>query len=174
MKAASKEGDGRDLTSAAAAREFHRLREQSGRIDPDVLDRIHDALEPVRCESILGMWRGGDFDTGHPGSIQLRALRWYGKAFHSTDEVDPLICRDDQGRLYSDLKSMGGGAVLRMIEHRGIVSAAMVYDARPVIDHFRAVDDTTLMGVMTGKGVLHEGHPYYFFLERDDAAPAIG
>jgi hypothetical protein len=53
-------------------------------------------------------------------------------------------------------------ARLRDVEHRGKVSAAMVYDHLPIIDHFRAVDDTTLLGVMDLRGAP----PYAFLLTR--------
>lgn len=149
---------------------FRELRDSSGRADADELDRIFDVLEAVDCAPLLGRWKGGDFDTGHPVTQQLAATGWYGKTFHSLSEVDPLICRGADGELYSDLKTMGGGASLWMVAFRGKVSATMVYDRRPVLDHFRRVDDNTLMGVMNGKGVLHEGRLYYFYLEWDGAA----
>lgn len=153
----------------AAQKRFRELRESGGRVDAEELDRIFDALEAVDCEPLLGRWKGGDFDTGHPVTQQLAATGWYGKTFHSLSEVDPLICRGADGELYSDLKTMGGGASLWMVAFRGKVSATMVYDRRPVLDHFRRVDDNTLMGIMNGKGVLHEGRPYYFYLEWDGA-----
>lgn len=53
-------------------------------------------------------------------------------------------------------------ARLRDIEHRGLVSAAMIYDHLPIIDHFRAVDEGTLLGVMDLRGAA----PYLFVLER--------
>lgn len=53
-------------------------------------------------------------------------------------------------------------ARLRDVEHRGAVSAAMVYDHLPIIDHFRAVDDSTLLGVMDLRGAA----PYVFLLAR--------
>jgi len=53
-------------------------------------------------------------------------------------------------------------ARLRDVSHRGVVSAAMVYDHLPIIDHFRAVDDHTLMGVMDQRGAP----PYVFLLAR--------
>lgn len=55
-------------------------------------------------------------------------------------------------------------ARLRNVEHRGIVTAAMVYDALPIIDVFRAVDADTLLGVMDYR--VHPA-PYFFVLERD-------
>jgi hypothetical protein len=54
-----------------------------------------------------------------------------------------------------------------MVEFRGESTATMVYDGRPVLDHFKRVDEGTLLGVMNGKGVLDDGRHYYFVLERD-------
>ena len=54
-------------------------------------------------------------------------------------------------------------ARLRDIEYRGVVSAAMVYDHLPIIDHFRRVDDETLLGVMDMRGL---SEPYFFVLRR--------
>jgi hypothetical protein len=44
----------------------------------------------------------------------------------------------------------------------------MVYDGQPVFDHFKWVDDHTLMGIMNGKSplIFHHGRHYYFLLER--------
>jgi hypothetical protein len=55
-------------------------------------------------------------------------------------------------------------ARLRNVEHRGVVSAAMVYDNLPIIDVFRWVDDRTLLGVMDQRAMKQ---PYFFILERD-------
>ncbi|MCX2732731.1 DUF4334 domain-containing protein [Saccharopolyspora sp. NFXS83] len=48
------------------------------------------------------------------------------------------------------------------------MTATMVYDGRPVFDHFKQVDPDTLMGIMNGRPeqVLDDGHFYYFLLER--------
>ncbi len=54
-------------------------------------------------------------------------------------------------------------ARLRAVEHRGVVTAAMVYDHLPIIDVFRRVDADTLLGVMDLRGAP----PYYFVLTRD-------
>ncbi|WP_375503493.1 DUF4334 domain-containing protein [uncultured Jatrophihabitans sp.] len=53
-------------------------------------------------------------------------------------------------------------ARLRMIEYRGVVSGTMSYDALPINDHFRRVDDTTMLGVMDLRGMAQ---PYFFVLE---------
>ncbi|MEU0500827.1 DUF4334 domain-containing protein [Nocardia sp. NPDC005998] len=54
-------------------------------------------------------------------------------------------------------------ARLRDIEYRGVVSAAMVYDHLPIIDHFRRLAADTLLGVMDMRGI---GEPYFFILRR--------
>lgn len=55
-------------------------------------------------------------------------------------------------------------ARLRALEHRGVVTAAMIYDELPIIDLFRRVDETTVMGLMDLRGVEQ---PYFFVLTRD-------
>ena len=50
-----------------------------------------------------------------------------------------------------------------MVEHRGIVTATMTYDALPVNDHFRRVDEDTLLAVMDLRG----SPPFLFLLRRE-------
>ena len=54
-------------------------------------------------------------------------------------------------------------ARLRTVEHRGVATAAMVYDALPIIDVFRRVDADTLLGLMDLRGLPQ---PYFFLLRR--------
>jgi len=61
------------------------------------------------------------------------------------------------------IQARGFRARLRPIEHRGGVSAAMVYDDLPIIDVFRRVDADTVLGLMDRRGVP----PYFFVLRRD-------
>lgn len=58
-------------------------------------------------------------------------------------------------------------ARLRMIEYRGVASAAMVYDALPINDHFRALDKDTLIGAMDLRFLEV---PFLFTLRRSDSA----
>jgi hypothetical protein len=62
------------------------------------------------------------------------------------------------------LRARGPKARLRNVEHRGKVSAAMIYDQLPIIDVFRRVDATTLLGVMDQRNARQ---PYFFVLTRD-------
>jgi hypothetical protein len=70
------------------------------------------------------------------------------------------------GALKPLLRTSKHRARLRSVEHRGVVTAAMVYDHLPIIDVFRRVDADTLLGVMDLRGVP----PYVFVLTQDIAA----
>ncbi|MCA1494667.1 DUF4334 domain-containing protein [Sinorhizobium alkalisoli] len=61
------------------------------------------------------------------------------------------------------LRAKGPVASLRSMPFRGAMSAAMVYDRKPIIDHFRKIDRDRVLGVMQIEG----GDRHYFFeLER--------
>ncbi len=145
------------------------LREVSEGVSPRDLDRIWAELPTARAEDILGRWRGAAFQTGHPLCKALAASRWHGKHFLALDDAKPLICRDEEGRLFSDIELGQGEATLWNIEFRGEVTATMVYDGRAVFDHFKWLDENTLMGIMNGRRelVLSRGEHFYFLLERD-------
>jgi hypothetical protein len=138
--------------------------------DPSDLDALWADLAPVTVAEILGPWRGGDFSTGHIASTVLEKVRWHGKRFDGPLDAKPLICRNEEGELYSDLAAGGGAeASLWPVEFRGETTATMVYDAMPVFDHFKRVDELTLMGIMNGKleSAFGVKDLYYFWLERD-------
>lgn len=134
------------------------------------LDDLWRDLAPVRVDDVLGRWQGGDFATGHVVSTVLERVGWHGKWFDGPLDVTPIVCRDDAGELYAHEKAAGGGAAsLWPVEFRGEVTATMVYDRLPVLDHFKRVDDRTLVGVMNGKleSTFGVSDPYYFWLERE-------
>jgi hypothetical protein len=95
-----------------AKERFYELRNQQGLINTEELDEVFNALEPVSCESILDKWKGGDFNTGHKGSVQLKEIKWYGKTFNSLKDAKPLICYNEKGELYSNQKWGGGSQPL--------------------------------------------------------------
>lgn len=98
----------------------------------------------------------------------LETLGWHGKRFDDPDAAHPLVFEDGRGLFCvnpallpvglagrfphlptSALAARAKGALrllrtskpqarLRMMEYRGVVSAAMTYDALPIDDHFRA------------------------------------
>ncbi len=80
--------------------------------------------------------------------------------------MQPLVCLDDDGNKFSNVPLGKGEASLWLEEFRGEITATMVYDGQPVHDHFKKVDDTAVLGIMNGKGVVHDGRYFYFYLER--------
>ena len=62
------------------------------------------------------------------------------------------------------LASSSSHARLRMVEHRGRSTAAMIYDELPINDLFRRVDADTLLGLMDQKGIEQ---PFFFLLRRE-------
>jgi hypothetical protein len=55
-------------------------------------------------------------------------------------------------------------ARLRVVEHRGVASAAMLYDHLPIVDVFRRLDADSLLGVMDARGIPQ---PFFFTLRRE-------
>ncbi len=82
----------------------------------------------------------------HPGLAHNRMAR---RAFRA---VRPLLATE-QPR-----------ARLRTVEHRGVATAAMVYDALPIIDVFRSPGPDTLLGSMDLRGL---SQPFFFVLRRE-------
>lgn len=61
------------------------------------------------------------------------------------------------------LKTEKSQARLRMMEHRGKVTATMIYDYLPINDSFRKVDEDTVLGIMDFKNLPE---PFFFVLKR--------
>jgi hypothetical protein len=62
-------------------------------------------------------------------------------------------------------------ARLRRLEWNGVISAAMIYDDLPIIDHFRRVDDHRLLGMMDFR---RTSQPFFFQLTRAVSGRAAG
>ncbi|MBN3458276.1 DUF4334 domain-containing protein [Mycobacterium sp. DSM 3803] len=145
---------------------FDEFKNREGQIPDAELDAFWAVLEPVPLDFMLGEWSGGEFVTGHKMNGLLEKARWFGKTFKSVTDVQPLVCLDEKGQKFSNTQLGKGEASLWLEEFRGQVTATMVYDGQPTHDHFKKVDDRTVMGIMNGKGVLDNGRYFYFFLER--------
>ncbi|MFC4373536.1 DUF4334 domain-containing protein [Nocardia halotolerans] len=72
--------------------------------------------------------------------------------------------RDLLGVLRPALRTRRYRARLREVRHRAVVTTAMVYDHLPIIDVFRRIDDTTVLGLMDFRDLPE---PYFFILTRD-------
>ncbi len=128
------------------------------------IDRLlswYDTLPAVTVDELIGDWSGGVFDTGHPGEQKLDALAWVGKRFTGPDTVDPIVSRGADGERVAN--PVLGAARLRRVEHRGVVTATMIYDDHPILDHFRRVSGEAVLGVMDRKG---DTSPLFFYLRR--------
>jgi hypothetical protein len=87
----------------------------------------------------------------------------------------PTALRPDPARSYHRLitgarpllRTSRPTARLRMVEHRGVCTATMIYDAKPINDVFRKVTEDTVLGFMDFRGF---SQPYFFLLRRDPAA----
>jgi GXWXG protein/uncharacterized protein DUF4334 len=68
------------------------------------------------------------------------------------------------------LRTRRPAARLRLVGHRGVTTAAIVYDRLPVVDVFRQATPDLLLGLMDLRGLPE---PFAFLLEREpDAQPS--
>lgn len=58
---------------------------------------------------------------------------------------------------------MGPVASIKTVAFEGVASAAMIYDDQPIVDHFRRINDDSLMGLMA---MRDDDRFYVFELER--------
>ncbi|BBZ19689.1 DUF4334 domain-containing protein [Mycolicibacterium gadium] len=149
-----------------ARKTFAALKERTDRISDAELDEFWATLAPASIDFMIGEWAGGEFDTGHRANGFMKRLNWFGKTFVSATDAKPLVCLDADGHKFSNTEAMNGEASLWMEEFRGEIVASMVYDGRPVHDHFKVVDDNAVVGIMNGKGALDGDRFLYFYLER--------
>jgi hypothetical protein len=156
--------------------------------------QLFDELDPVDIEFMIGRWQGSGFHTNHQMDGLLEAFNWYGKEFISADHVHPLLFTDGNSIFKVDpnpivmnlglslpipknkglkpfysamnklLKTEESKARIRMMEHRGKVSATMIYDYLPINDVFRKVDNNTVLGLMDYKSIPQ---PFFFTLKRE-------
>ncbi|MDV3123885.1 DUF4334 domain-containing protein [Mycobacterium sp. 21AC1] len=145
---------------------FDEFKNREGQIPDAELDAFWALLDPAGIDFMIGEWQGGEFQTGHKANGFMKRLNWFGKTFNSATDAKPLVCLDAEGNKFSNTEAMNGEASLWLEEFRGQVTASMVYDGRPVHDHFKVVDKDTVMGIMNGKGAVVDGRHLYFFLQR--------
>jgi hypothetical protein len=107
---------------------------------------------------VMRSWAGGRFDLD-PRWANLAlplVLRW------------PWLNSPAAGKLAWPLLPLlathRSRARLRMLEHRGRLTAAMLYDMLPAHDVFRRVDAGTVLGAMDWKGI---DRPLFFVLRQE-------
>jgi hypothetical protein len=153
------------LTDDLPRTTFTELAQRTGLIPDAELDDFWATLEPASFEFMFGEWKGGEFNTGHRINGLLPKANWFGKTIKSATDVLPIVCLDD-GNKFNDVKLAEGEASLWMEEFRGEMTATMVYDGQAVHDHFKKIEDDTVMGIMNGKAGLDNDRCGYFYLER--------
>lgn len=147
-----------------------------------------DGLPGIKPDELAGTWRGTGMPTGHPLDGLLERLGWRGKRFESEERVHPLIFHPDLAlnpaclpltaalrwpRLARSLPVRAGFNLLRgalrarrpaaslaRVEFRQCLSAAMIYDRQPIVDHFRRIDAIRVLGLMQARSAS----PYFFLL----------
>ena len=116
-------------------------------------------LGPESVHPLLFRGRDGRPRPVDPALIPLGLLRDYA----GLARLWPV--RTAFGRLRPLLHTNRPKARLRVVEHRGVTTAAMVYDALPIIDVFRRVGPDIVVGAMDMRSLPS---PFFFLLERDD------
>ena len=109
---------------------------------------------------LLFRGRGGRPRAVDPAMLPLGLLQGYA----GLAKLWPV--RTTFGRLRPVLYTNQPKARLRTVEHRGVTTAAMIYDALPIIDVFRRVAEGVVLGAMDMRGLPS---PFFFVLERDTA-----
>ena len=115
-------------------------------------------LDAERVHPLLFADRRGVPRPVNPGLIPIAVLR-----------ERPALARHPVARLAFRgvrplLTTTRPRARLRAVEHRGVGTAAMVYDALPIIDVFRRVSADAVLGLMDLRGLAE---PFFFVLRRD-------
>ncbi|KAF2135760.1 uncharacterized protein K452DRAFT_238736, partial [Aplosporella prunicola CBS 121167] len=139
-------------------------------VSPTELLDLVDSLPALNPMELLGEWSAGSFNTRHPAHGWLRSINWVGITFRSVDDVEPIVVaaqtRDGPGKGHRRkwLDEWGNAEVIEA-KYRGVVSAAMVCDNHPVVNHFRKVTDNVVLGIMSAKMYRHAGL-FFFYLTR--------
>jgi hypothetical protein len=63
----------------------------------DNVQAAFDSLEPIQPEQFTGTWKGASVNTGHPTEETLTGMKWAGKTFRSTEDVDPIMVYKEDG-----------------------------------------------------------------------------
>ncbi|KAJ5339642.1 hypothetical protein N7452_006370 [Penicillium brevicompactum] len=136
-----------DYFQPSPAKQFMTLT-KNPRVTSREINGLFHELKPLRPDDLIGEWDGHILVTGHAFEQELEEMNWFGNTFDSTDDVAPLIVgRNGERVCYEDW----GRASLREIRYNGVVSAALVYDQRPMIVHYRAVKHNMVAACMESK-----------------------
>ena len=112
---------------------------------------------------MIGEWQVGYLFTEGTGSkfetfLRYLPIKLYGKRFLSKNKVQAWVFS-----LFGiKFGFPGATSILETIDYRNKVSTSMIYNYLPMIDHFRKVDNSAVMGIMEIKRNLS----VYFYLRK--------
>jgi hypothetical protein len=141
---------------------FEKFRSPKHELSYQELDEYFASLEPMNLDEMIGEWQGGNlFTKSWLGRLFFKdfiAMKWFGKRILSPDKVKAQVW----SFLGKKLSIPIGSAILRRLEFRDKISTSLIYNYLPIIDHFRKIDDRTVMGIMEIKGKVY----IYFYLKK--------
>ncbi|KAJ6037072.1 hypothetical protein N7540_001351 [Penicillium herquei] len=151
-----------EYLQTSPAKRFLSLRNSPGLLNPAYIDGIFQELKPIKPENLMGEWDGFILSTGHPLETELEELNWFGNTFDSNDDIAPLIVSVNGERV--PFKEWGSASLFE-VKYRGVVSAALIYDERPIVVHYRMVRSNLVAGVMESK-LFGKDNRVYFYLKK--------
>lgn len=105
------------------------------------------------------------FDDGHGGQFCVDPARIpLGIALAQPRLARSAMAARAFAALRPALRTGRPAARLRMAEYRAVVTATLCYDALPIHDAFRRIDERTLLGAMDLRGLAQ---PFFFTLVRE-------
>lgn len=157
-----------------------------GDLTAEGVAEFFDTLSPTPIGFMMGLWRAVVVPSCSPNQRRLLDSGYFGMRFTDPETVDPLLFSTADGtevfaadpiKLFtllqdgptdipavrSDVEITYPAARLRMIDYRGVTSATLIYDRQPVLDHFRTLTDTIVLGAVEARGYQQ---PTYFALQR--------
>lgn len=142
---------------------FEQIIRKQGMLSCKELDELFAELQPVTIDELIGEWQVGYLFTEGTGSkfetlLKYLPVKLYGKRFFSKNKVQAWVFS------FFGIKFgfPGATSILETIDYRGKVSTSMIYNYLPIIDHFRKIDNSVIMGIMEIKGNLC----VYFYLRK--------
>ena len=142
---------------------FEKIIHKAGVLSCKELDELFAELQPVTADEMIGEWQVGYLFTEGTGSkfetfLRYLPIKLYGKRFLSKNKVQAWVFS-----LFGiKFGFPGATSILETIDYRRKVSTSMIYNYLPMIDHFRKVDNSVVMGIMEIKGNLS----VYFYLRK--------
>ncbi|KAL9577275.1 MAG: hypothetical protein Q9212_006472 [Teloschistes hypoglaucus] len=141
------------------------LIERKGSYTESEVEQVFNALKPLpSAEFMFGSWNGGVIETGHPGGKALKETEWAGREVRGIDDVDPIICVDDENERHWN--EGWGHASLREMVFRAKASIALIYDDYPICEHLRYVSEDLVMEAMDAPKMMPFNSILYTYLIR--------